>query len=167
MFCKILNRNQISKKFTDTSQIFIFFFFLFIHSFITFCIFQPLFWGSRVPTDNQDSKITSVFSTSWIAEQVSTLLFEIMRINWIMPLTDLSLAWESQEIAEKILGKYSKRRRSNVAIIIVRKVFISSFFFYCLLLNHSFQTNPNSITNCFKLFSLLQLYNYIAPASLF
>jgi len=53
--------------------------------------------------------------------------------------------------------KYSKRRRSNVAVIIVRVIFISSFFFYCLLLNHSFQTNPNSITNFFKLFSLLQL----------
>jgi hypothetical protein len=64
-------------------------------------------------------------------------------------------------------GKYSKRRRSNVAVIIVRIVFISSFLFYCLLLNYSFQTNPNRITNCFKLFSLLQLYNYIAPASLF
>ena len=64
-------------------------------------------------------------------------------------------------------GKYSKRRRSNVAVIIVRIVFICPFLFYCLLLNHSFQTNPNKITNCFKLFSLLQLYNYIAPASLF
>ena len=64
-------------------------------------------------------------------------------------------------------GKYSKRRRSNVAVIHVRIVFIGSFLFYCLLLNHSFPTNPNSITNCFKLFSLLQLYNYIAPASLF
>ena len=63
-------------------------------------------------------------------------------------------------------GKYSKRR-ANVAVIHVRIVFIGSFLFYCLLLNHSFQTNPNSITNCFKLFSLLQLYNYIAPASLF
>ena len=51
-------------------------------------------------------------------------------------------------------GKYSKRRRSNVAVIIVRIVFISAFLFYCLLLNHSFQTNPNSITNCFQLFSL-------------
>ena len=30
-------------------------------------------------------------------------------------------------------GKYSKRRRSNVAVIIVRIVFISSFLFYCLL----------------------------------
>ena len=46
-------------------------------------------------------------------------------------------------------GKCSKRRRSNVAVIIVRIIFIGSFLFYCLLLNHSFQTNPNKITNCF------------------
>ena len=50
-----------------------------------------------------------------------------------------------------------KRRRSNVAVIIVRIVLISAFLFYCLLLNHSFPTNPNRITNCFKLFSLLHL----------
>ena len=58
-------------------------------------------------------------------------------------------------------GKYSKRRRSNVAVIIDGIVFISSFLFYCLLFNHSFQTNPNKITNCLKLFSLyynLQLH---------
>ena len=54
-------------------------------------------------------------------------------------------------------GKYSKRRRSNVAVIIVRIVFISSFLFYCLLLNHSFPTNPNKITNCFQLFLSIQL----------
>ena len=54
-----------------------------------------------------------------------------------------------------------------VAVIIDRIVFISSFLFYCLLLNHSFQTNPNSITNCFKLLSLLQLTTTFAPASLF
>ena len=52
-------------------------------------------------------------------------------------------------------GKYSKRRRSNVAVIIVRTVSIGSFLFYCLLYNHSFQTNPNKITNCFKTYSLL------------
>jgi hypothetical protein len=51
-------------------------------------------------------------------------------------------------------GKYSKRRRSNVAVINVRVTSISSFLFYCLLLNHSFSTNPNKITNCFKFFSL-------------
>ena len=54
-----------------------------------------------------------------------------------------------------------KRRRSNVAVIIVRIVFICSFLFYCLLLNHSFQTNPNRMTNCFQLFSLFTTYNYI------
>ena len=42
-------------------------------------------------------------------------------------------------------GKYSKRRRSNVAVIIVRILFISSFFFCCLLFNHSFPTNPNRV----------------------
>jgi poly(3-hydroxybutyrate) depolymerase len=33
--------------------------------------------------------------------------------------------------------------------------------FNCLFLNHSLPTNSNKITNCFKLFSILQLYNYI------
>ena len=46
-------------------------------------------------------------------------------------------------------GKYSKRRRSNVAVLIVGIVFMSSFLFYCLLFNHSFPTNPNRMTNCF------------------
>ena len=58
-------------------------------------------------------------------------------------------------------GKYSKRRRSNVAVIHVRIVFIGAFLFHCLLLNHSFQTKPNKITNClnfFSLFTILQLH---------
>ena len=55
-------------------------------------------------------------------------------------------------------GKYSKRRRSNVAVIHVRIVFIGAFLFYCLLLNHNFPTNPNKITNCFKL--ILLYYNF-------
>ena len=51
---------------------------------------------------------------------------------------------------------------SNVAVIIVRIVFIGSFLFYCLLLNHSFPTNPNRITNCFKLILLYcNFTNYI------
>ena len=40
--------------------------------------------------------------------------------------------------ASTSIGKYSKRRRSNVAVIVVRIVFIRAFLFYCLLLNHSF-----------------------------
>ena len=43
-----------------------------------------------------------------------------------------------------------KRRRSNVVVIIDRVTPISAFLFYCLLLNHSFQTSPNSSTNLFK-----------------
>ena len=40
-------------------------------------------------------------------------------------------------------------------------IFFISPFLYCLLLNHSFQTNPNSVTNCFQLFlsvTTLQLH---------
>ena len=63
-----------------------------------------------------------------------------------------------------------------LVVIIVEIVFIHSFFFYCLLCNHSFPTNPNSTTNLYKLlsffihffnFSTFQLFNYIAPASSF
>ena len=39
--------------------------------------------------------------------------------------------------------------------MIVRIVFMSSFLFYCLLLKHSFPTNPNRITNCLKLILFL------------
>ena len=42
-----------------------------------------------------------------------------------------------------------------VVVIIVRIVFICSFFFECLLLNHSFQINPNRITNCIQLLFLI------------
>jgi len=69
-------------------------------------------------------------------------------------------------VQEKCVGKrtctYSKRCRSNVAVIIVRIIFISPFLFYCLLLNHSFPTNPNSVTDCFKLILFLLQLNYIA-----
>ena len=67
------------------------------------------------------------------------------------------MLWETS-LLDADEGMYSKRRRSNVAVIIVRVIVISLFLFYWLLLNHSFPTNPNRITNCFKLFSLyLQL----------
>ena len=71
-------------------------------------------------------------------------------------------AYEALWNDDKNQGKYSKRRSNNDAVIVVRIVLISSFFLYCLLLNHSFQTNPNRITNCFKLFSLYcNFTNYI------
>ena len=42
---------------------------------------------------------------------------------------------ESDDVGSngRLSGKYSKRRRSNVAVIIVRVVFSKSFLFYCLL----------------------------------
>ena len=46
-------------------------------------------------------------------------------------------------------------------VIIVKIIFICSFFFQCVLLKHTFQTNPNSNTNC------MIFFNYIASASLF
>ena len=53
------------------------------------------------------------------------------------------------------VGKLFKARRMrNVVVIIIRDIFISTFFFYCLLCKHSFPTNPNSSTNCFKSYSL-------------
>jgi hypothetical protein len=48
-----------------------------------------------------------------------------------------------------------------LVVIVVKIIFIRSFLFYCLLYNHRFKTNPNTVTNLSKLF------NYIAPASLF
>ena len=49
----------------------------------------------------------------------------------------------------------------NSIVVIVILISIRSFLFYYLLLNYTFQTNPNNVTNLSKLF------NYIAPASLF
>ena len=67
--------------------------------------------------------------------------------------------YDAGSVTGSTTSTYSKRRRSNVAVIIVRIVFISSILFYCLLSNHSFSTNPNKITNCFQLILFyLQLY---------
>ena len=62
-------------------------------------------------------------------------------------------------LGEQVQDQVSIQSDAVVAVIIVRIVFISPFFFYCLLLNHSFQTNPNSVTNCFKTYSL-SIYNF-------
>ena len=101
----------------------------------------------------------------YIRSGSSDRIVQQLRICWkadnmyrTLSVKDL-LVQKKPNLLIQVEGKYSKRRRSNVAVIIDRIVFISSFLFYCLLLNHSFQTNPNRITNCFELFSLSQLYN--------
>jgi len=109
-----------------------------------------------------------LYPLKWTGAYVPVLPYPALTLvhapmSWILGVEISS----REETAQQRQGKYSKRRRSNVAVIIDRVIFISLFLFYCLLLNHSFQINPNSITNCFKLILFyLQLYNYIAPASL-
>ena len=56
--------------------------------------------------------------------------------------------------------------------IIVRIVFISSFLFYCLFLNHSFPNKPKHVyTNCFQLilflFTTLPIYICSLRSSIF
>ena len=79
-----------------------------------------------------------------------------LRHNYIT--TTTTTTTEDTNERQRLTLVRKKRRRSNVAVIIVKVIFISAFLFYCLLCNHSFSTNPNSVTNCFKLFSLLQLH---------
>ena len=80
--------------------------------------------------------------------------FIAMAAQWLMTVHNVLVF--SQCLTQA--GKYSKRRCGQ-AVIIDRILFIGAFLFNCLLLNHSFQTNPNKITNCFKLILFyLQLY---------
>ena len=88
--------------------------------------------------------------------ELFTYLAYIFAVVGLIYLTIIILMRKNIKIAvaimketSKAVGKYSKRRRSNVAVITDRIIFISLFLFYCLLLNHSFPTNPNRITNCF------------------
>ena len=111
-------------------------------------------------------------TVSWILGNVDALDYEDNRdpslsVTYHLaehPLFDMSSSGELLIKAGKSLD-YETQNKHEVSFD--REVFISSILFYCLLYNHSFSTNPNRITNCFQLFSLLQLYNYIAPASLF
>ena len=59
----------------------------------------------------------------------------------------MTTAKTSEERAEAGAGTY--KSDAVVAVIIVKLIFIGSSFFNCLLLRHSFPTNPNSSTNLF------------------
>ena len=45
---------------------------------------------------------------------------------------DFGINFGRDGVFGSFVGKYSKRRRSNVAVIIVRILFIGSFLFYCV-----------------------------------
>jgi len=125
-------------------------------------------WPKVYTSDN----ILGIFGTFSIIDLVGGFFFPFV-LFMLMPIIMSMVMYEKEFRLREIMkmmglkmsvywtGKYSKRRRSNVAVIIVSIVFIGSFLFYCLLLNHSFQTNPNSITNCFKLTLSVTTYNYI------
>ena len=83
---------------------------------------RPLFRVSKIYPGDKDKRI-------WFQGPSSTSA-------WIQILKLLNE--KRAEVGMNRGGKYSKRRRSNVAVIHVKVVFIGSFLFYCLLLNHSF-----------------------------
>ena len=78
--------------------------------------------------------------------------------RWMNELINAADVYGALYVEAQKAGKLFKSD-AVVAVILVKVVFISSFLFYCLLLNHSFSTNPNRMTNCFQLLLLLlQLY---------
>ena len=121
----------------------------------------------------QETRTAQDLTATKRLEEVELLKVELLRMH-----TDrrkaLNELTRNQEHVKKHLNKLQEASRAiekekeqlvsiqsdaGAAVIHVRIVFISSFLFYCLLLNHSFQTNPNKITNCFKLILFyLQLY---------
>ena len=67
---------------------------------------------------------------------------------------------EEKRAKGKTTGKVSRKEAKDAKVkfdptspptILPSIIFIHSFLFYWLLCNHSFRTNSNSITNCFKL----------------
>jgi len=64
---------------------------------------MPLFWGSAVPTYDQDNAPEELNWKQWMVGKVSGLIFETLRLNWLMPLTDMVFEWDSEESATKIL----------------------------------------------------------------
>ena len=73
-----------------------------------------------------------------------------------MNMDRLLLTEESVEMENINEGKYQSSV-TMVVIIVKNRFFIRAFLSYCLFLNHSFQTSPNSSTNLFKnILSILQ-----------
>ena len=125
---------------------------------------------ARIDTEDDDTPLGKKLKD--FGEQLTLCIGIVCLLVWIIKAPqflkfELAMGHECSDGCFKMVR--NKRRRSNVAVIIVGIVFISSFLLYCLLLTHSFPTNPNSGTNCFKtyssLFTTLQLH--LLNASLF
>ena len=118
--------------------------------------------------DNQNKmKLKNVHSTNVNNNKDEQIFEHRDRSTFKDSTSDLTLfkfARSGETGWDQIETKHSKRKinffqhgtyksdAGAIAVIIVRIFFITVFLFYCLLYNHSFQINPNSVTNCFKLF---------------
>ena len=88
-------------------------------------------------------------------------LLQTNKLMSSMNMDRLLLTEESVEMENINEGKYQSSV-TMVVIIVKNRFFIRAFLFDCLLLNHSFPTNPNSSTNFFfeTFFVLLFFYLY-------
>ena len=97
----------------------------------------------------------SVAATNMDITKTDEMDFEAMEKEHKQLLDDIRASQNSTES----IGKYSKRRRSNIAVISVRIVFMSWFLFQCVLCNHTFSTNPNNVyTNIFFFMNFFHLF---------
>ena len=109
-------------------------------------ILVDLFPGVKVPTDDYGDLMVAIKSE--IADR--GLQENDKMCSKIIQLHDMvKIRFGVTIVGPTGGGKYSKRRSCNVAVIIVRILFIDAFLFHCLLSNHSFPTSPNKMTNCF------------------
>ena len=114
-------------------------------------------WELAYDLSSEHTMLVSGIDWSPVTNKIVTCSHDRNAFVWTY--NDDSAVWEPSLV---ILRKYSKRHRSNVAVIIVKVIFINAFLSYCLLSNHSFPTDPNRMTNCFQLLlfllQLVQLY---------
>ena len=109
-----------------------------------------------IPTDPENLRISKRRPIKFVSTPRSQLSdmdyteLTVLEVEILRKIETVNTTITSLNVdAHTMKREYSKRRRSNVAVIIVRVICISAFIFPCLLLNHSFPTNPNRITNCF------------------
>ena len=120
---------------------------------------------SLVPTCSSFLQIVSIDTLKYLMSSFRQLLhFNLTNCN----INDLHLSTVYQRpryLKDGINNAGTLKKQTpfpqKVVISIVRVTFTSLLLFYCLLCNHSFPTNPNSIILTFfiNLYSLFLLYN--------
>ena len=57
---------------------------------------RTMFFGAKVSTYDQDNPNGEKTWSEYIAGKVSTALFEILRLEWLMPMTDMATEWPDE-----------------------------------------------------------------------